>query len=95
MRDRESAPPQKKKPQKEKGKKKLRRSIVVVPQKVWPQYECKENGGQGWTVKIMSMNAKKTRAVVRFLGVQDNGEPWADEELKYSTRAPNRCSKPM
>lgn len=56
---------------------------VVVPSTIWPRYRCRELGGAGWVVRVLSSTAHT--AVVRFLHAHTHdGRPYSDERLPWS-----------
>jgi len=59
---------------------------VLVPQSVWPDYECNEHEGKGWEATIVSI--KKKWAKIKFPGVDARGRVLAEEELLLSLLRP-------
>ena len=56
---------------------------VVVPSTIWPRYRCRELGGAGWAVRVLSSTAHT--AVVRFLHARTHdGRPYSDERLPWN-----------
>ena len=55
---------------------------VLVPSEVWPSYQCREQGGLGWSAVVKSATAYT--AVVAFESARTvDGRPYEDERLAW------------
>ena len=61
---------------------------VLIPHSMWPDYECTENGGAGWSVVIKACD-RSGIAKVRFDNATDGaGRPYPDEHARLSNLRP-------
>ena len=60
----------------------VRGDELVVPATIWPQYRCRELGGAGWLVRVVSVSS--ANVVVRFLHATTRaGAPYHNERLSW------------
>ena len=61
---------------------------VLIPHSMWPDYECTENGGEGWSGVIKTCD-RSGIAKVRFdNATDDEGRPYPDEHVRLSDLRP-------
>jgi len=60
-----------------------RGDLVVIPALVWPEIRCLENGGVGWTARVVSSSACNARLhFVRALTADKR--PFEDVRLEWA-----------
>ena len=69
-------------------------TTVIIPQRVWPKYNCSEHNGLGWEAVVRSSNS--TSAVVRFTNAKTpSGRPYEDARLPLGyLHSPPRTNVP-
>ena len=62
---------------------------VLVSRDIWPDYECDENKGRGWTAKIVHYSRQTEGATVAFVNATNRaGLPYPDEVLRLDVLQP-------
>jgi len=80
--DTAGSPPDPLEPKSAKGR------CVLIPHSMWPDYECTENGGAGWSGVIKTCD-RSGIAKVRFdNATDDEGRPYPDEHVRLSDLRP-------
>ena len=61
---------------------------VFIPHSIWPDYECTENGGAGWSAVIKTCTAGGIAKVQFDHATDDEGRPYPDEHVRLSDLRP-------
>ena len=61
---------------------------VLIPHSMWPDYECKENDGAGWSAVIKTCTAGGIARVQFDTATDDEGRPYPDEHVRLSDLRP-------
>ena len=61
---------------------------VLIPHSMWPDYECTENGGAGWSAVIKTCTAGGIAKVQFDTATDDEGRPYPDEHVRLSDLRP-------
>ena len=54
----------------------------IVPASMWPDYNCNENDGLGWTVDVINRRGKYSR--VKYVGTADDGDKYENQWVETS-----------